>query len=131
VLVRALCLRHLGIRLGADQVRAEIPLVGNLRYESNPIGPASGKGALTCLLMPLTGSTDPHVQLFHARVRRIDGRGIIIQGIEEVWRRKHRTDYPQALWCWPVDRDDLKPVPPDPIDVEEAAQDLLEAMRGR
>jgi hypothetical protein len=81
--------------------------------------------------MPLSGSTEPCIQLFHARVRTIDKRGIIIQGTEEVWQRKRRTDYRQALWAWPIHPDDLKPSPPDPIDVEEAELTMAEAMRGR
>ena len=106
-------------------------MVGNLRYEANPTGPQSGKGALTCILMPLSGSTDPCVQLFHAHVRTIDKRGIIIQGLEEVWQRKRRTDYRQALWAWPIHPDDLRPPPPDPVDVEEAELAMAEAMRAR
>ena len=133
MLVRALSLRHLGLRLNADQLRDLVPMVGNLRYEANPTGPRTGDGALTCILMPLSDSTEPLIQLFHARVRTIDKRGIIIQGIECVWQRKRRTDYRQALWAWPVSLDDLKPLKPvlDPIDMEEARLEMAEAMRGR
>lgn len=106
-------------------------MVGNLRYEASPSGPQSGKGALTCILMPLSGSTEPCIQLFNARVRTIDKRGIIIQGTEEVWQRKRRTDYRQALWAWPIHPDELKPAAPDSIDAEEAELTIAEAMRGR
>ena len=106
-------------------------MVGCLRYEANPYRGSDGRGALTCLLMPVGSSTDPHVQLFSARIRRIDARGIIIQGVEEHWQRKRHTDYPQALWAWPIHPEDLKPLPPDPIDVEESEMDMREALQGR
>lgn len=131
MLVKALCLRYLGHKLSADELRGELPMIGNLRFEDSPLGPRTGRGALTCLLMPLTGSTEPKVQLFHARVRRIDARGLIIQGTEDVWRRKARDSYRQALWCWPIDAEEVKPAPADPVDAEDEAAAQDDALRGR
>ncbi|MEO5690101.1 MAG: hypothetical protein ABIR54_22300 [Burkholderiaceae bacterium] len=131
MLVKALRLRRLGTRISAEELRAETPSLGNLRYEANPLQGRDGQGALTCLLMPLSKSTDPEVQLFHAKVRRIDGRGILIQGIEALWKRKHRTDYQQTLWAWPINPDDLKPAPMNPIDLEDEEVAMGIAMRGR
>ena len=131
LLVKALCLRRQGLRLSADELRGVVPMLGRLRYEANPYKGQDGRGALTCLLMPVGSSIDPQVQLFSARIRRIDARGIIIQGTEEVWNRKRHTDYPQALWAWPIHPDEFKPPAPDPIDVEEAEMDLMDALQGR
>jgi hypothetical protein len=131
MLVKALRLRYLGVRLSAAELNAETPILGNLRYEANPLRGRDGNGALTCLVMPLSRSVDPHVQLFHAKVRRIDGRGILIQGAEAVWKRKSRTDYPQTLWAWTIDPDHLRAAPMNPDDLEDEAVAIAIAMRGR
>jgi hypothetical protein len=41
-------------------------MVGNLRYEASYYGGKDGHGAYACLLMPVSGSTEPHIQLRHA-----------------------------------------------------------------
>lgn len=79
--------------------------------------------------MPVAGSTDPHVQLFKARVRHIDKHGQVIQGVEEVRRRKECTEHRQALWAWPIDPSDLRPPPPDPLALEDEAEALRAALR--
>lgn len=121
MLVRALCLRRLGLRLDADQLRDIEPMLGLLRYEDQPHGQCS----MVCLLMPVGGSTDPLVQLFHCRIK-IERRGLLIRGTEYVWQRKRRESYPQTVWAWPV--------PPEPMTVRvtlpttSVMDDLREAM---
>lgn len=66
------------------------------------------------------------------RVRQlfIDSRGMVIQGIEETWRRKNRTDHRQTLWCWPVDPSEaIARDRRDAIDMEEEALHLAGALR--
>ena len=94
-------------------------MVGRLRYEASYYGGKDGNGAYACLLMPVSGSTEPEVQLYHAKVIKVEERGILIQGQEYVWRRKERMVYPQTLWCWPVDPGAVRRHAPDPIDVED------------
>lgn len=94
-------------------------MVGNLRYEASYYGGKDGNGAYACLLMPLTGSTEPEVQLFHAKVIKIETRGVLIQGHEHVWRRKERLTYPQTLWCWPIEPGAVRRRRADPLDVED------------
>jgi hypothetical protein len=130
MIVKALCLRYLGNRLTVDELRQEVPMVGRLCLRFDTAGRERGYGAQTCLLMPLNKSVDPHVQLFSARVKTIDDRGLLVIGKEEVWRRKSCTVYPQAVWAWTVDPDELKPKPPDPIDAEEDALTMQELLRG-
>jgi hypothetical protein len=131
MLVHALCLRYLRNRLAADELRREVPLVGRLCLRLDTAGRERGYGAQTCLLMPLNRSVDPHVQLFSARVKTIDDRGLLVIGKEEVWRRKSCTVYPQALWAWIVDPHQLKPKRPDSIDAEEDALTMQEILRGK
>lgn len=119
MLVRALRLRHQGVRLTKEQLRQEVPLVGNLRYEASYYGGKDGNGAYACLLMPLGVSTEPEVQLHHAKVIKVEARGILIQGQEYRYRRKERLSYPQTLWCWPIGPDEAPVQRPDPLDAED------------
>jgi hypothetical protein len=122
VFVKALRLRSAGQKLSRDVLRLEVPLVGLLRYQDQP----HGRSSRVCLLMPVGGGTDPLVQLFTCQIR-IERRGILIQGTEYVWRRKHRYGCPQALWAWPI--------PPEPMTIRvtppstSVMDELREAMR--
>jgi hypothetical protein len=122
MLVKALRLRNLGLRIVKDDLRALAPMVGMLRYEDQP----HGESSMVCLLMPVGGSTEPLVQMFHCRIR-IEKRGLLIRGTEHVWQRKRRDSYPQAVWAWPI--------PPEPMTIRvvpptnSVMDDLREAMR--
>ena len=90
--------------LSADELRTQQPMLGRLRYVASPYNGRDGRGALTCLLMPRDlQNTTPLVQLFSARIKVIDERGIRIVGEEDEWRRKERTSFRQVLWCWTDD----------------------------
>jgi len=103
MLVKALRLWNKDVKLTADELRAQTPMVGWLRYDAGPYGGRDGRGAMTCLLMPRDANlTEPLVQLYSARIK-IDKQGIRIRGEEDEWRRKERTSYKQVLWCWPYD----------------------------
>ena len=65
VIAIALRLRHLGQRHPKDMLRAEVPMVGELRYEDQP----HGRSSMVRLLMPVGGSTDPLVQMFSCRIK--------------------------------------------------------------
>lgn len=119
MLVRALCLRHEGVKLTKEQLRLEVPMIGNLRYEASYYGGRDGNGAYACLLMPLGESTDPEVQLHHAKIIKVEARGILIQGQEYQYRRKERLSYPQTLWCWPISPDEAPVARVDPLDAED------------
>jgi hypothetical protein len=130
MLVQALLLRDQGRPLPAAELRAMPPLVGWLRFEPDVAGRLRGRGAQRCVLMPLQLGVDPLVQLFSARVRTIERRGIVIQGIEETRRRKQRIDFRQAMWCWPVTPADLGAAEVlDPLDAEDEARALADALR--
>ncbi len=52
--------------------------------------------------MPLNAEkTDPLVQLHKVRLKVVKKRGMVYVGTEDIWKRKNRESYPQALWCWP------------------------------
>ena len=120
MLVKALPLWHRDVKLTADELRAQTPMVGRLRYTAAPYAGRDGRGALTYMLMPADPQkTDLLVQLFHAKLRIIDDRGIRIHGEEDEWRRKQRTSCKQVLWCWPASDADLQPAPRDPYEVED------------
>lgn len=122
MLVRALRLRYLGHRIPADVLRQEVPLIGELSYLDHPHRPAS----MSCLLMPVGGHTEPLVQLFNCRMK-IERRGLLIRGTEDVWRRKRRDSYPQTLWAWPIPPEAMtvRVIHPPMISVMD---DLREAM---
>lgn len=122
MLVNALRLRFRGQRIPADALRQKVPLAGELRYEDQPTGQAS----MVCLLMPLSGSTEPLVQLFRCRIK-IERRGILIRGTEDVWQRKRRDSFPQTLWAWPVPREPMTVRVTGPS--TSVMDDLREAMR--
>ncbi len=129
MLVKALRLRRADLRITSEELRQEVPLVGRLHFDNHPNSLYAGKGAQMCMLMPVTGSSEPHVQSFRAKLRRIDKRGLIIQGVEERWRRKESTEFRQALWCWPIGSSELQSPPPHPLDDEDDAEALRLAMR--
>jgi len=113
MLVKALRLWHRDVKLTAEQVQAQTPLVGRLRYVASPYGGRDGRGAVQCLLMPQDRlSAEPLVQLYSARIRVIDERGLRIHGEEDEWRRKDRTAFKQVLWCWPVEGFTMEVIPP-------------------
>jgi hypothetical protein len=111
MLVKALRLRRLGTRIPTEDLRAVEPLIGFLRYEDQP----HGKSSMVCLLMPLSGNTQPLVQLFACRIK-IERRGILIRGTECMWQRKRRDSYSQSLWAWPLPPEPmtLRVIPPTP-----------------
>ena len=90
MLVKALRLRHLGAKISVEALRRAVPLIGELRYEDKP----HGRSSTVCLLMPLGGGTEPLLQLFSCRIK-IERRGLLIRGVEHVWQRKRRDDYPR------------------------------------
>ena len=52
--------------------------------------------------MPIGGSLQPLVEMFSARLVRIEARGILVSGEEDEWNRKRRTSFRQTLWAWPM-----------------------------
>lgn len=78
MLVRALRLRRKGLRLSAAELRAEVPLVGLLQMRDSTYHGRDGRGKQVCLLMPQTGGIAPILELFSARVLRIEERGILV-----------------------------------------------------
>jgi len=119
MLVRAICLRCEGVKLTKEQLRQAVPMVGSLRYEASYYGGKHGNGAYACPLMPLTASTEPEVQLHHAKIIKIEARGILIQGREYRYRRKERLSFPQTIWCWPISPDKFPVQGVDPLDIED------------
>lgn len=106
-------------------------MIGNLRYEASYYGGKDGNGAYACILMPLSGSTEPEIQLHHAKIVKVEARGILVQGQEYRYRRKERLAYPQTLWCWPADYRKAQISAPHPADVEDETAALHAALAGR
>lgn len=103
MLVRALLLRHHGARVATEQLRCREPMTGRLQLRMSHYEGRDGRGRQVCLLMPPDiRSCQPLVELFSARLLRIEDRGILIGGREEFWDRKRKTEYPQVLWAWPL-----------------------------
>lgn len=103
MLVRALLLRHLGAKIDPARLRAAQPMVGLLTLDRSPYDGRDGRGRNVCRLMAADHGRTPQIELFSARLIRIEKHGILIAGEEDHWNRKRRTTYPQALWAWPFD----------------------------
>lgn len=126
MLVQALCLRRLGRRLSPEALRAAVPLEGQLRMVDNYYEGRDGRGRQICLLMPPTGTVPPLVELYSAKLIRIEARGILIAGVEETWDRKRKVEYRQTLWAWPLPPPQPKQKPREAGSPE--VQRLLEAL---
>jgi hypothetical protein len=42
------------------------------------------------------------LELYSARLLKIESRGILIAGEEEFWARKRCTSFKQTIWAWPA-----------------------------
>ncbi|MFX1682929.1 hypothetical protein PV762_27260 [Mitsuaria sp. CC2] len=127
MLVRALRLRRQGIRLPIEELRAEVPLAGHLLMRESAYQGRDGRGKQVCLLMPPSGSAVPIVELFSARLLRIESRGLLIGGHEEFWNRKQKTSHVQVLWAWPMPPEIKEEAPPSTVSSPEVRR-LLEAL---
>lgn len=101
MLVRALLLRHLGAKIDPVTLRANLPMVGVLTLDRSPYDGRDGRATNVCRLTASEGSNSTLVELFNARVLKIECRGLLIAGEEDHWNRKRKTTYPQAMWAWP------------------------------
>lgn len=104
-------------------------MVGLLRMRDSSYQGRDGRGKQVCLLMPQTGGVVPIVELFSARVLRIEDRGILVGGHEEFWNRKQRTTYVQVLWAWPMPPESKEEPAPSTVSSPEVRK-LLEALDG-
>lgn len=128
MLVRALLLRHRGVRVAPEQLRCREPMTGRLQLHSSRYEGRDGRGRQVCLVMPPdVGSCTPLVELFSARLLRIEARGLLIGGQEEFWDRKRKTEFPQVLWAWPVPPEIPRSTPTSEIRSPDVAR-LLEAI---
>lgn len=131
MLVQALCLRRAGVKLSPAELRAARPLVGKLHFLANQYQGRDGRGRQVCHLMPVTGALPPIVELFDAKVVKIEDRGVLIAGTEEHWNRKLRKTFPQAIWAWPFHPSAqvlLSPPARDAAPRDERLTELLEAL---
>jgi len=127
MLVRALCLRRLGKKLSAEELKAATPLNGRLEMQASSYGGRDGRGRQVCLLLPVCGRAEPLVELFSARLLRIETRGVLIGGEEDFWNRKVCNTYRQVLWAWPTPPDVPDPPPASGVSSPEVRK-LLEAL---
>ena len=131
MLVQALCLRREGIKLSEEQLRAAKPMVGRLHLRANEYRGRDGRGRQVCLLMPVTGAYPPVIELFDAKLVKIEDRGLLIAGTEEAWNRKQRKTFPQAIWAWPFHPSAQMLLTPPAADMgsrEAGLSKLLEAL---
>lgn len=127
MLVHALLLRRQGIRRSPEELKAATPLVGRLRLRASEFEGRDGRGRQVCLLMPVEEGVQPLVELFSARLLRIEDRGVLIGGEEDFWNRKRRTTYTQVLWAWPLPPPAKEPMPHASIGSPEVRR-LLDAL---
>lgn len=128
MLVKALRLWNKDVKLTAEQLRRQTPMIGRLRYEDSQYRGHDGRGPRKCLLMPADpNSTDPLCELFSAKIK-VDDKGIRVRGEEDEWRRKTRMTYRQVLWCVPASGADLQPPLRHPHDIEDETAALRESM---
>lgn len=84
---------------------------GDLRLIDSYYAGRDGRGKQLCLLVPQSGNVRALVELYSAKLIRIETKGILIAGEEEVWDRKRVTKYRQTLWAWPVPPQQLEEKP--------------------
>jgi hypothetical protein len=128
MLVQVVMLRDRGQRLTAEQVRASRALEGyiSVRQDVSPRLPV-GKWSRVARLTTDPGNITAIAELYEVRLVRWDGRGIVLSGIEEHWRRKERTDYRQAWWVRWLDAAAVaRANRPHPIDTEERLEAMAE-----
>ena len=112
MLVHALRLRKLGVKLTPAELRLQTPLVGHLGFMPSTYGKRDGRGAWYCCIVPQTPHPNGTLELYSARLLKIEARGILIAGTEEFWERKRCTSFRQAVWAWPAPGGNPKPPPP-------------------
>ncbi|MFX1677877.1 hypothetical protein PV762_01465 [Mitsuaria sp. CC2] len=112
MLAHALCLRSRGVKLTSAELRAQTPMAGRLSFNQSAYQGRDERGLWVCTLMPTRGEYGWSVELFDARVLRIEPRGILVGGVEDIWLRKKRTSYTQVLWAWPVGGEGVRTPPP-------------------
>ena len=112
MLVHALRLRSRGVKLTPAELRAQRPLAGRLSFNRSAYQGRDERGLWVCTLMPELGESGWSVELFDARVLRIEQRGILVGGFEDTWLRKRRTSYTQVLWAWPAGGESPRDIPP-------------------
>lgn len=127
VLVKVARLRLKGDKLAADQVRAAGWLRGQIRVTPEPERRMT-RHKLVAILMASDDAIEPIAQLFGARLAKMEVRGFILTGVEEIWVRKQGIEYPQSWWCVP-----FTPHPPCPPskaridDQREEAEQIAQA----
>ena len=99
---------------------------GDLRLVDSYYSGRDGRGKQLCLLVPRSGEVRTLVELYSARLIRIETKGILIAGEEEIWDRKRVTKYRQTLWAWPVPPRQLEEKPQ--VAGSPEVQRLLEAL---
>jgi hypothetical protein len=104
MLVRVRMLRKKGQKLTAQQVHAGAWIEGLIRVQPEPARRLARADRLVAILVPEASTVDPLAQLFGARLLRMELRGFVLAGVEEIWDRKRGTDHPQTWWCVPVVR---------------------------
>lgn len=112
MLVHALCLRKLGVKLTPAELRLQTPIVGNLRFVPSTYERRDGRGAWYCCIVPEVWQRGGTLELYSAKLLKIESRGILIAGMEEFWERKRCTSFRQTVWAWPAPEGNQKAPPP-------------------
>nr|WP_297383592.1 hypothetical protein [uncultured Roseateles sp.] len=102
MLVHALRLRKLGVKLTPAELRLQTPLVGYLTLRPSVYSGRDGRGRWFCCVVPEEPGFGETVELYSARLLKIESRGILIAGEEESWARKRCTTFNQTIWAWPA-----------------------------
>lgn len=129
MLVAMIKLRMKGQKLDAAGVRRQQRYFGRLRVTSEPEARHAVKSQRAAMLLPPGEGLTPLAELHAVRIHLVDARGMVLQGVEEHWNRKIRTDHPQAWWCWPITEGELsRALAPDPVDVDEEREQIEAAV---
>lgn len=112
MLVHALCLRKLGVKLTPAELRLQTPIVGHLSLTPSHYERRDGRGAWYCCVVPEVWHPRGTLELYSARLLKIEARGILVAGMEEFWERKRCISYKQTVWAWPAPGGHQKVPPP-------------------
>lgn len=98
MLVEVLTLRRGGRRRPVAELRAAVPVRGQLRVSKAPARRMDAKGDRSALVLSLPDSVEPLLELHRVRLMTWDPRGLVLAGVEETWRRKECQCWHQAWW---------------------------------
>ena len=113
-----------GARRSREAVRGQPWEYGWLNIGPEPNARHANRSHRAAMLMPMDGSMVAQAEL-HAVVVTVERRGMLLDGVEESFRRKERLERRETWWCKPISEQDYeRAMTPDPVDASEAVEHL-------